>query len=58
MQSWAKHGKLAKDTRVFLQVTSRAIVEDCSGIQFAPYTWSYPGIDKDFQDSGLDRSKK
>lgn len=46
-----------KDTRIFLQVTSRAIVEDCSGIQFAPYTWSYLGIDKDFRDSGLDRSK-
>ncbi|XP_033279891.1 tubulin-specific chaperone C [Orcinus orca] len=46
-----------KDTRIFLQVTSRAIVEDCTGIQFAPYTWSYPGIDKDFEGSGLDRSK-
>ena len=46
-----------RDTRIFLQVTSRAIVEDCSGIQFAPYTWSYPGIDKDFEGSGLDRSK-
>ena len=46
-----------RDTRIFLQVTSRAIVEDCSGIQFAPYTWSYPGIDQDFEGSGLDRSK-
>ncbi|XP_051008811.1 tubulin-specific chaperone C [Acomys russatus] len=46
-----------RDTRIFLQVTSRAIVEDCSGILFAPYTWSYLGINKDFQDSGLDRSK-
>lgn len=46
-----------RDTRIFLQVTSRAIVEDCKGIQFAPYTWSYPGIDKDFESSGLDRSK-
>ncbi|XP_014692865.3 tubulin-specific chaperone C [Equus asinus] len=46
-----------RDTRVFLQVTSRAIVEDCSGIQFAPYTWSYPGIDEHFEGSGLDRSK-
>ncbi|KAI5766868.1 unnamed protein product [Gulo gulo] len=46
-----------RDTRIFLQVTSRAIVEDCSGIQFAPYTWSYPGIDKDFEGSGLDRSR-
>ncbi|KAK2084172.1 hypothetical protein P7K49_037205 [Saguinus oedipus] len=46
-----------KDTSIFLQVTSRAIVEDCSGIQFAPYTWSYPEIGKDFESSGLDRSK-
>ncbi|XP_006860527.1 PREDICTED: tubulin-specific chaperone C [Chrysochloris asiatica] len=46
-----------KDTRIFLQVTSRAIVEDCHGIQFAPYTWTYPGIDEDFQGSGLDRNK-
>ncbi|XP_053456911.1 tubulin-specific chaperone C [Nycticebus coucang] len=46
-----------KDTRIFLQVISRAIVEDCSGIQFAPYTWTYPGIDKDFEGSGLDRNK-
>ncbi|XP_037700753.1 tubulin-specific chaperone C [Choloepus didactylus] len=46
-----------RDTRIFLQVTSRAIVEDCSGIRLAPYTWSYPGIDKDFEDSGLDRNK-
>ncbi|XP_007934432.1 tubulin-specific chaperone C [Orycteropus afer afer] len=46
-----------KDTRIFLQVTSRAIIEDCNGIQFAPYTWTYPGIDKDFEGSGLDRSK-
>ncbi|KAK1338406.1 hypothetical protein QTO34_001522 [Cnephaeus nilssonii] len=46
-----------RDTRVFLQVTCRAIVEDCHGIQFAPYTWSYPGIDRDFESSGLDRSK-
>ncbi|XP_054991251.1 tubulin-specific chaperone C [Sorex araneus] len=46
-----------RDTRVFLHVTSRAIVEDCSGIQFAPFTWSYPGMDKDFEASGLDRSK-
>ncbi|XP_005415343.2 PREDICTED: tubulin-specific chaperone C [Chinchilla lanigera] len=46
-----------RDTRIFLQVTSRAIVEDCSGIRLAPYTWSYQGIDRDFQGSGLDRNK-
>ncbi|XP_055981876.1 tubulin-specific chaperone C [Sorex fumeus] len=46
-----------RDTRVFLHVTSRAIVEDCRGIQFAPFTWSYPGMDRDFESSGLDRSR-
>ncbi|XP_004590562.2 tubulin-specific chaperone C [Ochotona princeps] len=45
------------NTRVFLHVTSRAIVEDCHGIRVAPYTWSYPGIQEDFQGSGLDRSR-
>uniref|UniRef100_G1TEU8 C-CAP/cofactor C-like domain-containing protein n=1 Tax=Oryctolagus cuniculus TaxID=9986 RepID=G1TEU8_RABIT len=45
------------DTRVFLHVTSRAIVEYCHGIQFAPYTWSYAGIDADFESSGLDRNR-
>ncbi|KAM6184748.1 tubulin-specific chaperone C [Rhynchocyon petersi] len=46
-----------KNTRIFLQVTSRAIVEDSSGIQFAPYNWTYPGLDEDFEGSGLNRSK-
>jgi hypothetical protein len=46
-----------RDTRIFLHVTSRAIVEDCGGIQFSPYTWSYPGIEQDFQGSGLDRGR-
>lgn len=45
------------NTRVFLHVTSRAIVEDCHGIRVAPYTWSYPGILEDFQGSGLDKSR-
>lgn len=45
------------DTRVFLQVVSRAIAEGCSGIQFAPSTWTHPGMDKDLEGSGLDSSK-
>lgn len=44
-------------TSFYVQVTSRAILEDCSGIRFAPYSWTYPGIDSDFQTSGLDRSR-
>nr|XP_033795677.1 tubulin-specific chaperone C [Geotrypetes seraphini] len=46
-----------RDTKVYLQVTSRAILEDCSGVQFAPFSWSYEGLDRDFEISGLDRSK-
>ncbi|KAL4612965.1 tubulin-specific chaperone C [Arapaima gigas] len=45
------------DTRVYLHVTSRAIVEDCCGISFAPFTWSYEGIDTHFEASGLDQAK-
>lgn len=45
------------DTKVYLQVTSRAIIEDCRGVAFAPFTWSYPGLEADFQVSGLDRSR-
>ncbi|KAM9154615.1 tubulin-specific chaperone C [Pangshura tecta] len=46
-----------RDTRIYLQVTSRAMVEDCSGVRFAPYTWSYPGIEGDYESSGLDRDR-
>ncbi|MGH0154878.1 UNVERIFIED_CONTAM: hypothetical protein FKN15_044504 [Acipenser sinensis] len=45
------------DSRAYLHVTSRAIVEDCSGVRFAPFTWSYPGLEEDFQVSGLDRER-
>ncbi|KAJ8365408.1 hypothetical protein SKAU_G00142390 [Synaphobranchus kaupii] len=42
------------DTQVYLHVTSRAIIEDCTGVGFAPFTWSYDGIDADFKLAGLD----
>ncbi|MBN3298464.1 TBCC protein, partial [Amia calva] len=45
------------DTRVYLHVTSRGIIEDCSGVRVAPFSWSYPGIEADFEVSGLDREK-
>ncbi|XP_036400962.1 tubulin-specific chaperone C-like [Megalops cyprinoides] len=45
------------NTQVYLHVTSRAIIEDCSGVGFAPFTWSYPGMDADFKVSGLDRDR-
>lgn len=46
-----------KDTRIYLHVTSRAIVEDCQGVSFAPFTWTYSNLDADFTVSGLDRNR-
>ncbi|XP_043917838.1 tubulin-specific chaperone C [Protopterus annectens] len=45
-----------KDTSVYLHVTSRAIIEDCSDIRFAPYSWWYEGLEKDFATAGLQRN--
>ncbi|KAJ1157349.1 hypothetical protein NDU88_010063 [Pleurodeles waltl] len=45
------------DTRIYLHVTCRAIIEDCRRLGFAPLTWNYPGMDEDFLRAGLDRSR-
>ncbi|NP_001297783.1 tubulin-specific chaperone C [Esox lucius] len=45
------------NTQVYLHVTSRAIIEDCKEVRFAPLTWTYPGLDEDFKVSGLDRKR-
>ncbi|XP_026207958.1 tubulin-specific chaperone C [Anabas testudineus] len=45
------------DTQVYLHVTSRAIIEDCHGVSFAPFSWSYPNLEEDFNVSGLDRGR-
>ncbi|XP_071319031.1 tubulin-specific chaperone C [Trachinotus anak] len=45
------------DTQVYLHVTSRAIIEDCRGVSFAPFSWSYPTLDEDYSVSGLDRDR-
>lgn len=45
------------DTQVYLHVTSRAIIEDCRRVSFAPLSWTYPGMDEDFSVSGLDRDR-
>lgn len=45
------------DTQVYVHVTSRAIIEDCHGVSFAPFSWSYPTLEEDFTVSGLDRDR-
>jgi hypothetical protein len=32
----------SKNTDIYLRVRSRAIIEECTGIRFAPYTWDHP----------------
>ncbi|XP_057970629.1 tubulin-folding cofactor C [Malania oleifera] len=44
----------AKGTDFFLRVRSRPIIEDSSGVRFAPYCLSYEGIEQDLQDSSLE----
>lgn len=38
---------------IYLHVTSKGIVEDCSEIRTAPYNLSYPNLEKHFTASGL-----
>lgn len=45
------------ETDFYLHVTSKAIIEDCTKVRFAPYNWNYSGIDADYKASGLDRSR-
>ena len=40
----------------FSSTLLKAILEDCSGVRVAPYSWSYPGIDQDYKIAGLDRN--
>ncbi|XP_062859788.1 tubulin-specific chaperone C [Trichomycterus rosablanca] len=42
------------DTQIYLHVTSRAIIEDCTRVGFAPFNWVYDELDADFKVSGLD----
>lgn len=42
------------DCSIYLHVTSRAIIEDCSQIRVAPYNWSYEDQMSHFNLAGLD----
>lgn len=42
------------DSKFYLHVTSRAIVEDCSNVGFAPFNWEYENMQSDFKLAGLD----
>lgn len=46
----------SKNINIYLHVTSRAIMEDCTRIGVAPYNWEYDGLQTDFQNAMLDRT--
>jgi len=43
------------NTDIYLHTTAKAILEDCTDIRVAPYSWRYLGIEQDFKTSALDR---
>lgn len=45
------------DSKFYIHVTSRAIIEDTTRVEFAPYNWKYDGLDDDYKVSGLDISR-
>lgn len=45
------------DSDFYIHVTSKAIIEDCSNIKFAPYTWNYETLEEDYIMSGLDKTR-
>lgn len=51
--------RLHSSTRmdIYMHVTSRAIIEDCTEIRVAPNMLRYEGIDADFVEAGLDAEK-
>lgn len=46
----------SNDINIYLHVTSRAIMEDCHNVNFAPYNLYYDNVIHDFHKSGLDKN--
>lgn len=46
----------SKNIQIYLHVTSKGILEDCSDISVAPYNFNYDTIKNDFKSSGLDEN--
>ena len=44
------------ESQFYIHVTSKAIIEDCKLVSFAPYNWHYSTIDSHYQSSQLNTS--
>jgi len=38
----------SNNCKIYIHVTSRSIIEDCTAMEFAPYDFTYAGIDEDY----------
>ncbi|KAI4385244.1 hypothetical protein MLD38_003295 [Melastoma candidum] len=47
------HGVRSSD--FYLRVRSKPIIEDCTGVRFAPYCLRYDGVDDDLKEAGLSK---
>lgn len=45
------------NVNIYLHVTSKAIIEECSGLRVAPYNLVYIGINKDYETAKLNRNR-
>lgn len=43
------------NSHFYIHVTSKAIVEDCSSVKFAPYNWKYDDLEEHYALTGLNR---
>ncbi|XP_071454412.1 tubulin-specific chaperone C-like [Hetaerina americana] len=46
-----------KKSDFYIHVTTKAIIEDCTMVQFAPYNWHYDEIQEHYKQSGLDLNR-
>lgn len=46
-----------KNTEFYINVVSRAIIENCQNVSFSPYAWSYQNIEKHFEMSAIKYSE-
>jgi len=44
------------NTKFYIHVTSKAIIEDSNEVGFGAYSWTYEGVKSDFEHSGLNQN--
>lgn len=45
------------ETQFYIHVTSKAIIEDCNTVKFAPYNWNYERLEEHYTLSGLSKER-